>query len=274
MRILKIAEKKCIKCGSCSEVCPVKIISFEKGKFPENVSWAKKVCINCGHCVSVCPSGALSLDTMPVEECPPVKDEFQVDQTQVKQLLRSRRSIRVYKKNVVSKDKIEDLIDIARYAPSGHNFQPVKWKIIYDRDKVAVLKDLVLDWMRISLEKDPVLAKKYYMHNILRGCEAGYDLILRGAPHVIITYASEKDGTADHSCRLALSYFEIAAFSTGLGTCWAGYLDMAFAFYPVLRDFLSLPEGEIPYASMLLGYPKFNYKRIPLRKAPVIDWEG
>lgn len=270
--IFKVDKEKCVKCGVCSEVCPVKIIEFEKGSILKNVGWAKKVCINCGHCVAVCPAGALSLNTMPVEECALIKDELNINKEQVEQLLKSRRSIRIYKDKPVSKESIEDLIGIARYAPSGHNFQPVKWKVIYAKNKVVKLKDMVIMWMKDSVENNEELAKRFYMANIVKGCELGFDLILREAPHVIVAYASKEDRTADNSCRLAMAYLELAASNAGLGTCWGGYLDLALSVCPPIQKELDLPEGNVSYASMMLGHPKYNYRRIPLRKTPQIDW--
>jgi len=46
------------------------------------------------------------------------------------QIFRYRRSIRNYKTKAVEKEKIEKLIDMASYAPSGHNMQPVNWQIM------------------------------------------------------------------------------------------------------------------------------------------------
>ena len=60
MDIFNISEDKCVKCGMCAEVCPVKLIVFKPERFPRQVPWAEKVCIDCGHCVSVCPQGALN----------------------------------------------------------------------------------------------------------------------------------------------------------------------------------------------------------------------
>ena len=270
--ILSVDITKCIECGACSEVCPLKLIEFENGSIPKNVVWAKKVCINCGHCVAVCPAGALSINAMPFEECTLIKDELNINKEQVEQLLKSRRSIRSYKDKPVSKGAIEDLIDIARYAPTAHNFQPVKWKIIYNKNKVVKLKDMVIDWMKESIDQNTELSKKLSMQHIVQGCDMGIDIILREAPHVIIAYASKEDRTAKDSCRLAMTYLELASFACGFGACWGGFLDLALSLYPPIQEALELPEGNISYASMMLGHPKYNYRRIPLRKTPQIDW--
>lgn len=54
---LNIKSKKCIKCGKCSEVCPVGLMPVA---IIDNREKAKKLkidkCINCGLCSYVCPS--------------------------------------------------------------------------------------------------------------------------------------------------------------------------------------------------------------------------
>jgi len=69
-------------------------------------------------------------------------------------------------------------------------------------------------------------------------------------------------------CTIALTYLELAALSFGLGTCWAGYAHMATAL-PSIQEVLNLPEGRQCFGAMMVGYQKFDYHRIPLRKMNV-----
>jgi nitroreductase/NAD-dependent dihydropyrimidine dehydrogenase PreA subunit len=271
-QIFTVDTGKCVKCGACAETCPVKVIEFKKGVVPEAVPWAKKACINCGHCVAVCPKGAMSLVEMPASGCEPIREELKISGTSAEQLFKSRRSVRIYKEEPVDKKTIEKIIDISRYAPTGHNIQPVKWKVIYDRKKVVELKELVVGWMRHVIESDPAMAKKYYLANMISACEKGEDVILRGAPHLVAAYAAEDEKTADNACRITLTYFELAASVLGLGACWAGYLDIALSLWKPLRDALELPKGYKSYCSMMFGYPEYRYYRIPSRKNPEITW--
>jgi ferredoxin len=103
-----------------------------KEEFPVPVAGAEELCINCGHCVAVCPHGALSLKTMAPEQCPPVRKEWLFGPEQTEHFLRSRRSVRVYKDKPADRETLAKLIDMARFAPSGHNAQPVQWLVIYD----------------------------------------------------------------------------------------------------------------------------------------------
>lgn len=72
---------------------------------------------------------------------------------------------------------------------------------------------------------------------------------------------------------LALSYFELAATSVGLGTCWAGLLRGALLEHPPAREVLGLKDDPaVFYYPMMLGYPKFRYWRLPKRNPPKIKW--
>jgi len=80
-----------------------------------------ELCLRCGHCVAVCPHGAMSHEVMNTTECPPVQEALNLQPDQVEQFLRSRRSIRTYKKKQVDRDILTKLIMLASFAPSGQN---------------------------------------------------------------------------------------------------------------------------------------------------------
>jgi ferredoxin len=143
-----VDEHKCKRDGICVAVCPMGILTRGEGAPPEQAPGSDALCISCGHCVAACPYGACSLDTMPSESCPPVRPEWRLTPEQAEHFLRMRRSIRVYKEAPVEQGRIEKLIRTARYAPSGHNGQPVRWTVISGREAVRALAGQAIDWVR------------------------------------------------------------------------------------------------------------------------------
>ncbi len=272
MSLFKVDRNKCIKCGACSETCPVFVISFSKEDGPKPAKFAEKACISCGQCVSVCPKDALSHMAMSPEECRIIKDELKISKDQAEQFLMSRRSIRVYQDKKVSKNVLENVIETARYAPTGHNFQNVKWKVIADKNDVVKLKNSVVEWLDYLVKENSPMAQTINARSLVLGCKRGYDLILRDAPHVIVAYGKKEDRLAQISCTIALSHLELAAKAAGLGTCWAGFLDLALSAWPPSEVILDLPDDCASFGSMMIGYPKYTYKRIPKRKKPEILW--
>ncbi len=54
-----IDKNKCIGCGACVNVCPVKVYILKDGKaHPENPT----KCIGCKACESVCPVQAIKVE--------------------------------------------------------------------------------------------------------------------------------------------------------------------------------------------------------------------
>jgi nitroreductase/NAD-dependent dihydropyrimidine dehydrogenase PreA subunit len=267
-----VDETKCRRDGICVATCPVGILALREGALPARVPGGDDLCIACGQCVAVCPHGACSITEMPVGSCPPVRPEWRLSPEQAEHFLRSRRSIRVYKEKQVDPGTLERLIGVARYAPSGHNRQPVRWLVISGREPVRALAGHVVDWMRHFSAEKPGFARRMLLDRIIAGWEAGQDPVCRGAHHVIVTHAPKTDVTAPAACTLALAYLELAAPSFGLGACWAGYLQLAATLWPPLQEALALPQGDACCGAMLVGEPKFRYARLPARKEAEITW--
>jgi nitroreductase len=71
---------------------------------------------------------------------------------------------------------------------------------------------------------------------------------------------------------ICLTTFELIAFSQGIGTCWAGFFQMAASSWPPLQEALHLPEGHVLTAAMMAGYPRLRYQLLPQRQETQITW--
>ena len=273
MSLITINQAKCKKDGNCAAECPARIINPpDKIRFPSETEHAAELCIRCGHCVAVCPHGALSLDWMKPEDCIKVEKNMLPATEQIELFMKNRRSIRTYKDKPVSRETLLKLIDIARYAPSGHNSQLVEWTIIYNSDDVRKYASMVIDWMKFLLREFPEMVADFHMDMIVEDWEKGEDRICRNSPHLIIAHGPEQNPYLGDSCAIALTYLELAASAMKLGACWAGYFNRAAANWPPLTEALNFPEGNKALGAMMVGYPKYTYHRIPLRNEPKIIW--
>ncbi len=273
MAFFQIDAEKCNKDGLCVMECPVGILEMKDADAPPSpLPFAERICLQCGHCVAVCPTGAFSLESMPSEACPPVHKDLLPSLDQYADLVRARRSIRVYRDKPVEREAIERLIDIARYAPTAKNTQQVGWLVVSGKDKVRDLAALSVDWMRHLIDKKDPKARAYGMTGVVRAWEAGKDAVLRGAPALVIAHAPANYAGAVIDSTIALTTLELAATAAGLGACWAGFFMLAAANWQPIVDALALPEGETPTGALMLGYPKLRYRRIPSRKPARIVW--
>jgi nitroreductase/NAD-dependent dihydropyrimidine dehydrogenase PreA subunit len=273
MKALSIDRSTCMQDGICAEECPALVIAMDGGDgFPAPASGFERLCFDCGHCVAVCPTGAMSLTGLRPEACAPIRADLLPGPDGVEHLLRARRSIRSFQDRPVGRAALAKLIGIASHAPSAHNWQPVKWLVVEDRGEVRRLAGLAVDFFRTVVHGNPVLAEKLDLAELVRHWEAGHDAINRGAPHLAIAYSPQAVATAGVDCSIALTYLELAAFSMGLGACWAGWFNFAANHHPPLTEALRLPEGHAVFGAMMLGHPRHGYQRIPPRKEPAIAW--
>lgn len=277
MSFFTIDQEKCVGCAACAAVCPREIIHMgsdpKKGASPLFAEWGEKACIRCGHCVAVCPGGALSLATMPAAACAPLPADWRIPPERLGPFLKGRRSVRRYAETDVPRETLEKIIDIARYAPSGINLQPVRWAVIEKREEVRELARLTVEWMRgLVAEKAPP-AVSFGFDRIVARWDDKEDPIARSAPHLILAYALKEDPTAQAACVIALTYLELAAASYGLGACWGGYLQMAVNASEDVRKLIGISKRTACHGAMLIGNPKHRYARIPLRNPPKILWK-
>jgi len=270
--LFEIKRATCNQDGICAEVCPARIIAFRSGEYPTLIAGAENSCIRCGHCVAACPTGSFSHREIAVEQCPVIQSELQLSPEQCEHFLRSRRSIRTYKNKSVSKDEIKKLIEIARYAPSGRNSQDARWLVLGKKEELLTLAGIVIDWMGWMIENNDEEASSMHLEQTIDRWQSGVDIIFRDAPVLIIAHAEKDNIRALNSCTLALSYLELAATSMGMGCCWAGYFMRAAASFKPLQDALQLPGGHESFGAMMVGYPRFQYHRLPLRNPPDITW--
>jgi nitroreductase/NAD-dependent dihydropyrimidine dehydrogenase PreA subunit len=268
--IIKVDENLCINCGSCIRACPVRLITKNLFPVPIENSWDQ--CIDCGHCVAICPTEALQQRSMKPEECEPIDIHLIPQWDKVRQYLISRRSIRTFIKKPIGKEKVELLLDISRFAPNGGNQQPLKWIVINDEKKIRNVSEMTIDWMKIAKDRDPSFFEEAKLSRVTEPWELGVDSISRGAPCLIIAYASANDRSAMATAMIAIHQIQLAAPALGLGTTFTGIINTAAKLYAPLMHLLKIPDGCIPFGSSAVGYPAETYLRIPTRKSIEMNW--
>ncbi len=271
MATIRVDRDLCTRCGICSEVCPSRIIDPAGGAdVPEVAEEKEGLCIQCGHCEAYCPSDALVLNIRPDEKEMLPSGAGTLSPGDLGYYIKMRRSVRHYTGEPVSRETITEVLDIARYAPSGCNGQPVEWIVVHDPAKVHEVARLTIDWMRSIQNRDHPMSG--IVHGLISAWDAGHDVICRGAPHLLVAHIPEGNQMAVFDAIIALAHFDLAAPAFGIGTCWAGFVAEAVREYEPLRQELNLPdERELAYA-MMFGHPQYRVHAIPGRKPLAVTW--
>lgn len=158
--------------------------------------------------------------------------------------MKSRRSIRRYKRDPVEKDEILACLEAARWAPSADNFQPWEFVVVTDEEARAKLAGI---------------------HT--------YGRFMRNSPVVVVVLADPNSSPKHYhgDASVATQNLLLAAHSMGFGTCWVGVIDSVFE--EPIRELLGIPEDLRVLCAVSLGRPA--ERPISSRKSleGMVHWE-
>ncbi|BCA79962.1 nitroreductase family protein [Desulfuromonas sp. AOP6] len=159
------------------------------------------------------------------------------------EVIRDRRSIRKYKDSPVEPEKIEQILDAARLAPSWKNMQCWRFLVLRDPARRAALLEAIPDDNpgKKAVAAAPVI--------ILLCADPRESDVENGIPY----YVADAAIAFEHLC--------LAAHALGLGTCWMGWYDEA-----KIKAALAIPEPMRVVGFTPLGIPDQEPKPRP-RKA-------
>ncbi len=144
------------------------------------------------------------------------------------ELIQARYSVRAYKADLVEDEKLQQVLEAARLAPTAANRQPFQILVIHTAGREEEL-------LRIY-------GRPWFVQAPLVICAVGLPeqnwVRMDGKNYNYVDVA------------IAMDHLILAAADLGLGTCWIA------AFNPdAARDVLGLPENVEPIAFTPLGYP-------------------
>lgn len=139
-------------------------------------------------------------------------------------IIKSRRSVRKFQNTPVEEDKIIELIDCARLAPSARNLQPWKFVVVTDRETLDTLAEL-LDTGRFVSE----------------------------APLCIVVFCQDTKYFLEDGCAATVNIL-LAAEALGLGACWIAGDKKAYR--EAVQKLLGAPENCRLVSLIAAGYPE------------------
>jgi nitroreductase len=161
-------------------------------------------------------------------------------------LLKSRRSIRVYQNKPIPQDLLLQILEAARWAPTGANLQPWHFIVVTNSETRKKIGEVA----RFFFIKSPHVEK---------------------APLVIVLGFDKRKGKyGRYDATLAGGNMMTMATSLGLGTCWIGAFDES-----KVKEILEIPESIEVIGLITLGYSEEKAEVPPkVELGKVVHWES
>jgi nitroreductase len=184
-----------------------------------------------------------------------------------------RRSIRAFKPDPISREIIENILNLVIKAPSAINLQPWEFIVAMDEEKDRLSRKLIKSYKEKQISCSPGNVKPLADTFSKRGL-ASVELMtpslakmgqefnrfinegscnFYGAPTAIILCldnAFSKARLVDVG--IAVGYFVLVAQSLELGTCTIGLIN---AYEEEIKEVLNIPENKDVVIGIALGYP-------------------
>ncbi|MBW2975730.1 nitroreductase family protein [Candidatus Woesearchaeota archaeon] len=150
---------------------------------------------------------------------------------ETQECIRTRRSVRKYKDKAVDWDRISQILDAGRFAPSAGNLQNWKFIVVRKEEVIRKLSQAAFDqgWMEdapvhIVIASEPKKAERFY------GARGEHLYTMQG-------------------CAAVIENMLLTANDLSLGACWVGAFDES-----KVRRAINMPETAFPQAIITLGY--------------------
>ncbi len=147
--------------------------------------------------------------------------------------IKSRRSVRRFRQEAISKKTLLELVEAARCAPSAANRQPLEF-VIADSEEQKAKVFAQLAWAGyVRPRRDPPAGK-------------------RPVAYIIVLVSSERTTTklGPVDAAAAIENILLAAQGEGIGSCWLGSINR-----DELREILDIPDKYDIDSVVALGYP-------------------
>ena len=284
-----VDEDVCKGDGICVRVCPKDIFVLEDKKAKVIESRAAD-CIGCGQCIAVCPMDAVHIEQLPAEGFETLAGNG-ATYGDLHGLLSARRSVRNFKKRPVERELIEKIVQTAATAPMGAPPHATEILVIDDPDALDQLRrDTVDNYRRnIRVVKHPFVRpfikrqvgaelfhtiETHVVPNAVAANDAfdrrGEDKYLYHAPVLMLFHAHRSAPSYEQSAHLVCAYAMLAAQSLGLGTTVIGMVPPIIDRSKALRRRYEIPSENKVITSLILGYPKFRYRKSITRQFPSV----
>lgn len=163
-------------------------------------------------------------------------------------VLKTRRSIRSYRPDMITEQELDAILEAGTFAPSGKGMQSSQIVVVQNKD---VIQQLV----RMNQE-------------VLGGSNDPY----YGAPMIVLVFAQKDNPNHIQDASLVLGNMMNAAHALGVGTCWINRERQMFESEEGKQLMASwgVEEGSEGVGALSMGYPNQSVEAKPRKSNYII----
>lgn len=162
------------------------------------------------------------------------------------QLMKNRKSIRKYKKDSIPLEKVYEILEAGRYAPSGANMQPWIYIIVTDDRLKEKIREEAEKVERKYHEKASDQLRKWFKELKITPEKS----FLTDTPVLIVVAGSTKAPYWRQSTWISIAYILLSIENQNLGTLTYTPKEMRF-----LNKLLDIPDDYCPVVILPIGVP-------------------
>jgi len=160
--------------------------------------------------------------------------------------MKNRRSIRKYKRDPIPLEKIYQILEAGRYAPSGANLQPWLYIVVIDKKLKEKIREEAEKIERNFHKKAPKTFKRWLKEQKITPEKS----FLTEAPALIVVAGFTKASYWLESTWVSIAYILLSVENQNLGTLTYTPPETIF-----LNKLLNIPDDYHPVAILPIGYP-------------------
>ena len=286
-----IDQELCKKCKLCIEVCPCNIIEADKAGDVSFILERVPICLHCGQCMAICKTKAITVTGLSYEADFTDLPENNVAFENFINFLANRRSIRNFKEKPVPSETIKKILEAIYYAPFGAEPEKVNITVVNNRKiiesslpYIADFLDNIVRWVENPIASYMIKRKngretyntiKNHLYPIAK-C-GNYklkfgDRITRNAPAILIFHAEKGAEAHTNNSLIYATYAMLSAQALGLGATMVEIVPAAINKVMEVRNIFNIPKEHEAVMSVIIGHPKYKYKRAIMRNVQTINW--
>ncbi len=178
----------------------------------------------------------------------------------------SRRSIRSYTEEPVSRPVLENIVSLAVKAPTGSGMEPWGFVVLQDRKEIDALSEAIKRKVLADLESYPQFAQ---YEGWLRSSKYH---IFNNAGTVLVIYGDRRSPWHVYDCSLVAGNVMLAAQEEGIGCCWIGFAE-ALLDDADFKAAHNVPEGFRLVATLSMGHTRAAVPPCTRRPPVFFSWK-